>query len=100
MKLVRFGNPGQEKPGVLDTDGTIRDLSQHVSDFDPPFFANGGIAKIRSLDVTALPVVDGTPRYGACIARPGNFIAVGLNYVQHAIETNAPIPQEPILFNK
>lgn len=100
MKLVRFGNPGQEKPGLLDADGNIRDLSQHVSDFDPAFFANDGIAKIREIDPKSLPLVDGNPRYGACIARPGNFIAVGLNYVQHAIETNAPIPEEPILFNK
>ncbi|GAB7538299.1 fumarylacetoacetate hydrolase family protein [Burkholderia sp. 22PA0099] len=100
MKLVRFGPVGQEKPGLLDADGNIRDLSQHCGDFDPSFFAGGGIAKLRSLDLTALPIVGGTPRHGSCIARPGNFIAVGLNYVQHAIETNAPIPQEPILFNK
>ncbi|MBN3723990.1 fumarylacetoacetate hydrolase family protein [Burkholderia sp. Ac-20379] len=100
MKLVRFGTQGQEKPGVLDAGGRIRDVSAHVGDFDPAFFANGGIATLRGLDVEALPVVEGNPRYGACIARPGNFIAVGLNYVQHAIETNAPIPDEPILFNK
>ncbi|MGU7773774.1 fumarylacetoacetate hydrolase family protein [Burkholderia sp. MR1-5-21] len=100
MKLIRFGNVGQEKPGLLHADGRIRDLSQHVSEFDPAFFANDGIAKVRSLDVATLPVVDGHPRYGSCVARPGNFIAVGLNYVQHAIETNAPIPAEPILFNK
>ncbi|MEK6350181.1 MAG: fumarylacetoacetate hydrolase family protein [Burkholderia sp.] len=100
MKLVRFGTQGQEKPGVLDASGRIRDVSAHVGDFDPAFFASGGIATLRGLDVDALPVVEGNPRYGACIARPGNFIAVGLNYVQHAIETNAPIPDEPILFNK
>ncbi|WP_321960966.1 fumarylacetoacetate hydrolase family protein [Paraburkholderia sp. J7] len=100
MKLVRFGNAGEENPGLLDANGKIRDLSAHVDDFDPTFFANDGIAKIRRLDVNTLPIVEGTPRYGACVARPGNFIAVGLNYVQHAIETNAPIPAEPILFNK
>jgi 2-keto-4-pentenoate hydratase/2-oxohepta-3-ene-1,7-dioic acid hydratase in catechol pathway len=100
MKLVRFGNVGQEKPGLLDNEGRIRDLSGHVRDFDPAFFAEDGLSKIRALDITNLPVVDGNPRFGACIARPGNFIAVGLNYVQHAIETNAPIPAEPILFNK
>lgn len=100
MKLVRFGNAGEEKPGLLDANGKIRDLSAHVDDFDPRFFANDCIAKIRRLDVNTLPIVEGTPRYGACVARPGNFIAVGLNYVQHAIETNAPIPAEPILFNK
>jgi len=100
MKLVRFGNVGQEKPGLIDKDGKLRDLSQHVSDFNPAFFAENGIGKIHALDSATLPVVDGNPRIGACISRPGNFIAVGLNYVQHAIETNAPIPEEPILFNK
>jgi len=100
MKLVRFGNAGQEKPGLVDQEGKIRDLSAHVSDFNPAFFADNGVEKIRAMDLAALPVVEGNPRIGACISRPGNFIAVGLNYVQHAIETNAPIPEEPILFNK
>ncbi|MBN3849577.1 fumarylacetoacetate hydrolase family protein [Paraburkholderia sp. Ac-20342] len=100
MKLVRFGNVGQEKPGLIDKDGKLRDLSKHVSDFNPAFFAENGIEKIRAVDGATLPVVEGNPRIGACISRPGNFIAVGLNYVQHAIETNAPIPNEPILFNK
>jgi 2-keto-4-pentenoate hydratase/2-oxohepta-3-ene-1,7-dioic acid hydratase in catechol pathway len=100
MKLIRFGNVGQEKPGLIDKDGKIRDLSKHIGDFNPAFFAENGIEKIHSLDIAMLPVVEGNPRIGACISRPGNFIAVGLNYVQHAIETNAPIPEEPILFNK
>ncbi|WP_233838158.1 fumarylacetoacetate hydrolase family protein [Paraburkholderia sp. ZP32-5] len=100
MKLVRFGNVGQEKPGLIDKNGKLRDLSKHVGDFNPAFFAENGIGKIRAVDSATLPVVDGNPRIGACISRPGNFIAVGLNYVQHAIETNAPIPNEPILFNK
>ncbi|WP_250504381.1 fumarylacetoacetate hydrolase family protein [Caballeronia sp. AZ7_KS35] len=100
MKLLRYGNPGQEKPGILDDEGRIRDAFAITDDFDPAFFAKGGMQRLQGLDIATLPVVEGNPRIGACIARPGNFIAVGLNYVQHAIETNAPIPEEPILFNK
>jgi 2-keto-4-pentenoate hydratase/2-oxohepta-3-ene-1,7-dioic acid hydratase in catechol pathway len=100
MKLLRYGNPGREKPGILDDEGRIRDAFAITDDFDPAFFAQGGMQRLEGLDVSTLPVVEGAPRIGACIARPGNFIAVGLNYVQHAIETNAPIPSEPILFNK
>jgi len=100
MKLLRYGPQGSEKPGLMDDEGQIRDLSEVVKDIDPDFFAGDGLRKVAALDVNQLPIVPGTPRIGACIRRPGNFIAVGLNYVQHAIETNAPIPSEPILFNK
>lgn len=100
MKLLRYGPQGSEKPGLMDDQGQIRDLSEVVKDIDPDFFAGDGLRKVASLDINQLPIVQGTPRIGACIRRPGNFIAVGLNYVQHAIETNAPIPSEPILFNK
>ena len=100
MKLLRYGPQGSEKPGLMDDKGQIRDLSEVVKDIDPDFFAGDGLRKVAALDVSQLPIVQGTPRIGACIRRPGNFIAVGLNYVQHAIETNAPIPSEPILFNK
>jgi 2-keto-4-pentenoate hydratase/2-oxohepta-3-ene-1,7-dioic acid hydratase in catechol pathway len=100
MKLLRYGPQGLEKPGLMDDKGQIRDLSEVVKDIDPDFFAGDGLRKVAALDVNQLPIVQGTPRIGACIRRPGNFIAVGLNYVQHAIETNAPIPSEPILFNK
>ncbi|WP_277183099.1 fumarylacetoacetate hydrolase family protein [Caballeronia sp. BR00000012568055] len=100
MKLLRYGNAGQEKPGILDDQGRIRDAFAITDDFDPAFFAKGGMKRLEGIDINALPLVEGTPRIGACIAKPGNFIAVGLNYVQHAIETNAPIPTEPILFNK
>ena len=100
MKLLRYGPQGSEKPGLMDDQGQIRDLSEVVTDIDPDFFAGDGLRKVTSLDINQLPIVQGTPRIGACIGRPGNFIAVGLNYVQHAIETNAPIPSEPILFNK
>lgn len=100
MKLLRYGPQGAEKPGLMDDKGQIRDLSEVVRDIDPDFLAGDGLRKLAALDISRLPVVQGTPRIGPCIRRPGNFIAVGLNYVQHAIETNAPIPQEPILFNK
>jgi 2-keto-4-pentenoate hydratase/2-oxohepta-3-ene-1,7-dioic acid hydratase in catechol pathway len=100
MKLLRYGPQGSEKPGLMDDEGQIRDLSEVVKDIDPDFFAGDGLRKVTLLDINQLPIVQGTPRIGACIRRPGNFIAVGLNYVQHAIETNAPIPSEPILFNK
>lgn len=100
MKLLRYGPQGSEKPGLMDDKGQIRDLSEVVKDIDPDFFAGDGLRKVTALDINQLPIVPGTPRIGACIRRPGNFIAVGLNYVQHAIETNAPIPREPILFNK
>jgi 2-keto-4-pentenoate hydratase/2-oxohepta-3-ene-1,7-dioic acid hydratase in catechol pathway len=100
MKLLRYGPQGSEKPGLMDDKGQIRDLSGVVKDIDPDFFAGDGLRKVAALDVSQLPIVQGTPRIGACIRRPGNFIAVGLNYVQHAIETNASIPSEPILFNK
>ena len=100
MKLLRYGPQGLEKPGLMDDQGQIRDLSEVVKDIDPDFFAGDGLRKVAALDINQLPIVQGTPRIGACIRRPGNFIAVGLNYVQHAIETNAPIPSEPILFNK
>jgi 2-keto-4-pentenoate hydratase/2-oxohepta-3-ene-1,7-dioic acid hydratase in catechol pathway len=100
MKLLRYGPQGSEKPGLMDDQGQIRDLSEVVTDIDPDFFAGDGLRKVAAMDINQLPIVQGTPRIGACIRRPGNFIAVGLNYVQHAIETNAPIPGEPILFNK
>src|SRR5471032_3634868 len=100
MKLLRYGPQGSEKPGLMDDQGQIRDLSEVVTDIDPDFFAGDGLRKVAAMDINQLPIVQGTPRIGACIRRPGNFIAVGLNYVQHAIETNAPIPGEQILFNK
>ncbi len=100
MKLVRHGIAGHERPGLVDAQGRIRNLTGHCDDFGPQFFASGGPRKLQSVDVESLPIVAEGTRLGACIAQPGNFIAVGLNYVQHAIETNAPIPKDPILFNK
>ncbi|KLU25240.1 2-hydroxyhepta-2,4-diene-1,7-dioate isomerase [Caballeronia mineralivorans PML1(12)] len=100
MKLLRFGQKGLEKPGVLDSKGRIRDVSSLCEDFSPAFFANGGVSHLRGGDIESMPIVKDDQRIGSCIAQPGNFIAIGLNYVQHAIETNAPIPDEPIIFNK
>jgi 2-keto-4-pentenoate hydratase/2-oxohepta-3-ene-1,7-dioic acid hydratase in catechol pathway len=100
MKLVRHGPVGQERPGILDSQGQVRDLASVCEDFGPKFFASGGIERLRSVNVQNLPVVAPGMRLGSCVAQPGNFIAVGLNYVQHAIETKAEIPKEPVLFNK
>lgn len=100
MKLLRFGAPGAEKPGLLDKDGTIRDLSGVVSDITPETLKNGAIDKIAKIDPSTLPAVTGEVRFGPVVEGVRNFIAVGLNYVDHALETNSPIPKEPILFNK
>lgn len=100
MKLVRFGLKGQELPGVMDSAGAVRDVSAYVHDYDPAFFRNDGIQKLRGIDLQTCPIVPSNVRLGPCVAQPGNFLAIGLNYVQHAIETNAPIPKDPIIFNK
>jgi len=100
MKLVRYGQAGAEKPGLIDGDGTIRDLSAHVSDIAGAALLPETLHKIAGLDAKSLPAVAGGTRLGSCVARPGNFIAVGLNFADHAAETNNPIPAEPILFNK
>ncbi|SHG07215.1 2-keto-4-pentenoate hydratase/2-oxohepta-3-ene-1,7-dioic acid hydratase (catechol pathway) [Kaistia soli DSM 19436] len=100
MKILRFGAAGAEKPGLLDKDGTIRDLSGVVSDITPETLKNGAIAKIAAVDPSTLPAVDPGVRLGPIVEGVRNFIAVGLNYVDHAHETGAAIPSEPILFNK
>ncbi|MCA0424840.1 MAG: fumarylacetoacetate hydrolase family protein [Proteobacteria bacterium] len=100
MKLVRYGKPGREKPGIVDSDGKIRDLSGHVSDIDGAALSPKSLAKLARIKVDKLPLVRGRPRLGPCVGNVGNFIAVGLNYADHAAETNSPIPKEPILFNK
>ncbi len=100
MKLVRFGQPGKEKPGLIDAQGKIRDLSEHVPDIAGAALSRKSIAKIAKLKADKLPLVRGRPRLGACVGNVGNFIAVGLNYADHAAETGAAIPVEPILFNK
>ena len=100
MKLLRYGPVGQEKPGVLDQAGKIRDLSAHVKDFNGAALDDGTLAKIRALDLQSLPLVDGNPRIGACVGNIGKFICIGLNYADHAAESGLPIPAEPVVFNK
>jgi 2,4-didehydro-3-deoxy-L-rhamnonate hydrolase len=100
MKLVRFGRPGAEKPGMVDAGGAIRDLSAYVTDFGGAALDPGHLGQLRALDPASLPLVEAGTRLGPVVARPGNFIAVGLNYADHAAETGAAIPSEPILFNK
>ena len=100
MKLVRFGAAGAEKPGLVDADGQIRDLSGHLRDIDGAALQPESLARLAALDVKGLPLAPSGVRLGAPIARPWNFIAVGLNFSDHARETNSPIPSEPILFNK
>ena len=100
MKLVRYGPAGREKPGIIDGDGKIRDLSRIVDDIDGAMLADGGLAKIKKANVNRLKVVPGKPRLGACIGNVRNFIGIGLNYSDHAAEAGMPIPKEPIIFNK
>ncbi len=100
MKLVRYGAQGKEKPGLVDPEGKIRDLSGIVPDIAGEVLTKKGLAKIAKANWEKLPLVKGKPRLGACVGNVGNFIAVGLNYADHAAETGAAIPTEPILFNK
>ncbi|MFG1203009.1 fumarylacetoacetate hydrolase family protein [Xanthobacter aminoxidans] len=100
MKLVRFGDFGREKPGLIDSDGKVRDLSGVIADLNGETLAPESLKKIAALDPTSLPLAPEGARLGACVARPGNFVAVGLNFADHAAETNNPIPEEPVLFNK
>jgi 2,4-diketo-3-deoxy-L-fuconate hydrolase len=100
MKLVRYGPPGKEKPGLIDDEGKLRDLSRKVKDIDAATLAPGELAKLRKLDPNKLPLVKGRPRLGPCIATPPKFIAIGLNYVDHAKESGNPIPEYPVVFFK
>jgi 2-keto-4-pentenoate hydratase/2-oxohepta-3-ene-1,7-dioic acid hydratase in catechol pathway len=100
MKLVRYGPPGREKPGMIDADGKLRDLSRKVKDIDAATLAPAELARLRKLDPRKLPLVKGRPRLGPCIATPSKFVAIGLNYVDHARETNSPIPEYPVVFFK
>ncbi|MGL4324251.1 MAG: fumarylacetoacetate hydrolase family protein [Beijerinckiaceae bacterium] len=100
MKLVRYGRPGKEKPGIVDHEGRIRDLSGVISDIDGAALDPKVLNRISKIKTSRLPLVRGKPRLGPCVASVRNFIAVGLNYADHAAETGAAIPKEPILFNK
>ena len=100
MKLVRYGEAGKEKPGILDSAGAIRDLSSIVSDIDGASIMPEGLTKIRAADPNSLPKVSGNPRIGAPVGGVAKFIAIGLNYADHAKEANLPIPKEPVVFMK
>ena len=100
MKLLRYGPVGAEKPGILDASGAIRDLSGVVRDIDGQSLSDASLQMLAGLDLASLPLVDGNPRIGACVARPVNFVCIGLNFADHAAETNNPIPKEPIVFLK
>src|SRR3981189_258938 len=100
MKLVRYGALGQEKPGLIDKSGQLRDLSAHVKDFNGEAYAPASLAKLAALDTAKLPALDGKPRSGAPVPGCSNFLPIGLNYVAHAKETGAAIPTEPIFFLK
>ncbi|TIP87884.1 MAG: fumarylacetoacetate hydrolase family protein [Mesorhizobium sp.] len=100
MKLLRYGEAGSERPGLLDADGTIRDLSAHVTDIAGKALDPASLDALSKLDPKSLPAVSGKPRIGACVAGTGKFICIGLNYSDHAAETGATVPPEPIIFMK
>ncbi|PVM84498.1 ureidoglycolate lyase [Caulobacter radicis] len=100
MKLLRYGEPGRERPGLLDADGRIRALPEAMGDLGGERLTANGLAAIAALDPATLPLVEGQPRLGSCIARPGKFVCIGLNYRDHAAESNLPIPEEPVVFGK
>jgi 2,4-diketo-3-deoxy-L-fuconate hydrolase len=100
LKLLRFGEPGKERPGVLDSRGVIRDLTGVVKDIAGPTLLSTSLAKLKKLDVSTLPAVSGSPRLGPCVAGVGKFVCIGLNYSDHAAESNMPVPAEPIVFMK
>lgn len=97
MKLLRFGPPGQERPGLLDADGVIRDLSAVIGDLDPSTLTLDGLAALRAIDPVSLPVAPPDARLGPCVAKPGKFVCIGLNYADHAAESGLPIPEEPVV---
>ena len=100
MKLVRFGNPGKEKPGLIDAQGQLRDLSAVIKDMGPDQLGDATLARLHKLKTEKLPLVKGSPRLGCPVAGIGKFIAIGLNYADHAAEAGMPIPSEPIVFMK
>ena len=100
MKLLRVGEKGKEKPAILDADGKIRDISSHINDLNPDNLNFETISKIQSADTSSLPEISFNERVGSCITSPGKFVAIGLNYSDHAAEVGADIPKEPIMFMK
>lgn len=100
MKLLRYGEKGSEKPGLLDADHKLRDLSGHVTDIAGHALSPASLAALAAIDPRSLPIVAGQPRIGACVGQVGKFICIGLNYADHAAESNMEVPKEPIIFNK
>jgi 2-keto-4-pentenoate hydratase/2-oxohepta-3-ene-1,7-dioic acid hydratase in catechol pathway len=100
LKLVRYGDPGKEFPGLIDENGTLRELSAHVDDIHGGILGDAALDKIRALDPSGLPAVNGTVRYGPCVSGIGKFLCIGLNYSDHAAESGLDVPEHPILFFK
>jgi len=100
LKLIRYGSPGAEKPGLIDADGTLRDLSDHVSDIDGSVLDTNSLTRLAAIDPASLPAVSGSPRLGPPVANPSKILCIGLNYSDHAKEAGQPIPNEPVLFMK
>lgn len=100
MKLLRYGEKGSEKPGILDNDGNIRDLSAHISDVAGAALSSDTLSKLAALDLGSLPVVEGNPRLGPCVGNVGKFLCIGLNYADHAAESGMDLPEEPVVFSK
>ncbi|WP_120634922.1 fumarylacetoacetate hydrolase family protein [Ruegeria sp. EL01] len=100
MKLLRYGAPSAEKPGLLDDDGAIRDLSGVIDDLSGDVLSDEGLEKLRQLDPNSLPLVEGNPRLGACVGQVGKFVCIGLNYADHAAEAGMDLPAEPVIFFK
>ena len=100
MKLVRYGNEGAERPGLIDTDGALRDLSAHIEDIDGRMLDDASLDRLRAIDTSSMPRVEGTPRFAPIVGNIGKFLCIGLNYSDHAAETGAAIPEHPILFFK
>ncbi len=100
MKLLRYGSPGEERPGLLDHEGNLRDLSSVVADIHPAILSDAALDRLRALDPLGLPTVPGRPRLGPCVGGVGKFLCIGMNYADHARETGAEPPAEPVLFMK
>ncbi len=100
MKLLRYGNPGQERPGILDAQGRLRDLAAQVGDIDGTVIGHQGLSRLATIDTSTLPIVDDGVRLGPPVARVGKIICVGMNYADHAAETGASVPEQPVLFMK
>jgi len=100
MKLLRYGEPGQERPGLLDAQGQLRDLSDRIEDVAGAMLSDVELTRLRAIDPESLPLVPGQPRLGACVGQVGKFICIGLNYVDHCEETDQAVPEEPVVFMK